>query len=74
MPFRDDTVAVASAIMPLEARDNGAKATAVDDRQTRGHSHERFPLDFMLQLSAEDYRNLKFQSGTSSSSAVRKHR
>ena len=33
---------------------------------------DRFPLDFMLQLSAEEYRNLKFQSGTSSWGGTRK--
>ena len=32
----------------------------------------RFPLDFMLQLSAEENRNLKFQSGTSSWGGTRK--
>ena len=32
----------------------------------------RFPIDFMLQLSVEEYRNLKFQSGTSSWGGTRK--
>ncbi len=33
---------------------------------------ERFPIDFMLQLCVEEYRNLKFQSGTSSWGGTRK--
>ena len=33
---------------------------------------ERFPTDFMLHLSVEEYRDLKFQSGTSSWGGTRK--
>jgi hypothetical protein len=33
---------------------------------------ERFPKDFMLQLSAEEFRNLKFHFGTSSWGVTRK--
>jgi hypothetical protein len=33
---------------------------------------ERFPKDFMIQLSAEEFRNLKFHFGTSSWGGTRK--
>jgi hypothetical protein len=33
---------------------------------------ERFPIDFMLQLSAEEFQNLTFQSGTSSWGGTRR--
>src|SRR5690349_421105 len=33
---------------------------------------ERFPADFMLQLTADEFRNLKFQFGTSSWGGTRK--
>ncbi len=33
---------------------------------------ERFPQDFMLQLTKEEFRNLKFQFGTSSWGGTRK--
>jgi hypothetical protein len=33
---------------------------------------ERFPEDFMLQLSPDEFQNLKFQSGTSSWGGTRK--
>jgi ORF6N domain len=33
---------------------------------------ERFPIDFMVQLSAEEFQNLKFQSGTSSWGGTRR--
>jgi hypothetical protein len=35
---------------------------------------ERFPRDFMLQLSAQEFANLRYQSGTSSSWGGRRHR
>jgi len=35
---------------------------------------ERFPKDFMIQLSAEEFRNLKFHFGTSSWGGTRKRR
>ncbi len=33
---------------------------------------ERFPADFMIQLTADEFKNLKFQIGTSSWGGTRK--
>ena len=51
----------------VEANPTAEELKAKDINKAVSRNMERFPEDFYFQLSKEEYENLKFQNGTSSS-------